>query len=237
MEKTIPQIPWPFPDSACDCSHPALCGRSRGSGGAPTWGAICNPLRASRRIALVSCAKPNGYTREQLFPVWLCNSFRDLRSHNRQPLALHGCPRCRYEHSPPRRFDRHDCVDPFRQRGLGLVRARSIGVSASREGDQFSQLPIRRSRLRGRIRSAGSGSVRHKPLYAASSTVAGSSWNASRNNRRTLLVQPYRLPGKLFHSDYQIPGRHLDAFGCRSTDERPQGSAHCSCPRFSIAEM
>ena len=39
-----------------------------------------------------------GYTRKQLFPVWLCGAFRDLCSYNRQPLALPGRPRRRDEH-------------------------------------------------------------------------------------------------------------------------------------------
>ena len=192
------------------------------------------PFAPAEAIALVFCAEPNGCTREQLFPVWLCGAFRDLCSDNRQPPALHGRPRRRHEHRSARRFDRHDRVDSFRQRGLDLVLARRIGVGTSREGDQFSQLPARRSRFRSRIRSVGRGSVRHKPLYAAASAVDGRSWNACWRNRRTLLVQPYRVPGKLFHSDYQIPGHHLDAFGRRSTDERSQRSARRACRRFCV---
>ncbi len=44
-------------------------------------------------------------------------------------------------------------------------------------------------------------------------------WNGCCNSRRALLIQPYRVPGKLFHSGHQIPGRHLDGCGRRRTDE------------------
>jgi hypothetical protein len=44
----------------------------------------------------------------------------------------------------------------------------------------------------------------------------------------------YRLPGKLFHPDYQIPRHHLDAFGRRRTDERSQGSARRDCRRSFV---
>ena len=223
--KSTPRIPWSFPDSARDRSHTGLRGRSGSSSDAPTRGALCNPLRASRGSALVLCAEPLGRTRQQLLPVWLCSAFWDLRSDYRQPIALHGRPCSRYEHRSSRRLDGHDGVDFFRHRGLGALCARSIGLSASGEGDLFSLLPVRRNCFRSRIWSADCGSVRYKLLHAASSAMAGGFWNASRGHGRTVLVESYRLPGKLFYSDYPIPGLDLD--GCRrcGTDEKSHGSA------------
>ena len=66
------------------------------------------------------------------------------------------------------------------------------------------------------------------------SAVAGRSWNTRCLSGRTLLVQSYRVPGKLFYSDYPIRGLHLDAFGRCSTDEGSQCSTGCECRRFSI---
>ena len=79
--------------------------------------------------------------------------------------------------------------------------------------------------FRGGLRFAGCGSIGHKLLHAASSAVAGSTWNASCHNRRTLLVQPHRISGKLFHSHYQIRGLHLDGLCRCSTDEKSEDSA------------
>jgi hypothetical protein len=53
-------------------------------------------------------------------------------------------------------------------------------------------------------------------------------------SRRTLLDQPDRIPGQLFHSYYQIRGLHLDAFGRCITDEGSQCSTGRECRRFSI---
>ena len=67
------------------------------------------------------------------------------------------------------------------------------------------------------------GSVCHLLLYETSSAVACSVWNAPRNYRRTLLLQPPGLSSKLFHPDYQIPRPHLDGVGRHSADEKSQG--------------
>ena len=149
-----------------------------------------------------------------------------------QPTACSGCPRCRDEHCPPRRPDRHQRAIPFRHRGLDLVLARCIGLCATREGARFSQLPVRRSLLRRRIRSSGGRSVRHKLLYAASSAVAGGLRHVHCDDRRTLLVESYRLPGKLFHPNYPVSGLHLDDF-CRSgTGPKSQRGQRCAHSRF-----
>ena len=75
------------------------------------------------------------------------------------------------------------------------------------------QLPVRRSRFRGRLRFADCGSFRHLLLCAASSPVAGSAWNASRRHWRTLLIKPDRVPGKLLHTNHPLFGLDLDDCG------------------------
>jgi hypothetical protein len=88
--------------------------------------------------------------------------------------------------------------------------------------------------LGGGLRFAGCGSVGHKLLHAAFPAVAGSPWNGSCHNRRTLLVQSHCISGKLFYSHYQIRRLHLDGLYRCSTNEESEGSAGCIWRRLSV---
>src|ERR1700743_278756 len=55
----------------------------------------------------------------------------------------------------------------------------------------------------------------------------GRSRNAACHDWRTVLVEPHCVPGKLFHTEHQIPGFDLDGF-CRSgTNEKSHVGTAC----------